>query len=274
VKKVLLALGALSLLLDRPGAAKPPLESPWLAWTRQPPSRGAVGVLRQDSVPGKALPVTWTDGSTADVPESDLMATPEPTMLPSLSPLTWPAVFDVRGDRALVWGQRRKWGWTPIRTAKAKSVTRFDALQTGVVTTMAREAKAPRAHGFSFHAPGLTVLDAQVVRQAPDDQAPVSAKVEGTPLVSCDSSAQLRSKLETLPVVTKVGLSPSPVLVVERRGDWARVRLPRREWYQCADAAVIAWDDKPSGWVRLGVAGPVAGTKVRLWSLRAWGRGP
>jgi hypothetical protein len=273
VNRALLALGALSLLLSRSSAAQAPA-SPWLMWERQPPLRGALGVLLPGPVAKKPLHVTWLDGSSADVPESNLMATPEPTMLPSLSPLTWPAVFDVRGDRALVWGQQMKWGWTPLRTTKAKGLTRFDALLTGIVATMAREAKAARAHGFAFHAPNLLILDAQPVRTAPDDQAPVAAKVSGTPLANCDTSAQLRPKLETLPVVTKTGLSPSPILIVERRGDWARVILPRREWYQCADKAVIAWDDKPAGWVRLLVAGPVDGTKVRLWSLRAWGAWP
>jgi hypothetical protein len=270
VNRALLALGALSLLLDRPSAAKAPVASPWLTWERQPPLRGALGVLVRDANPGKPLAVTWADGSTTDVPESDLMATPEPTMLPRLSPLTWPAVFDVSGGRALVWGQQKKWGWTPMRTATSKGVTRFDGLLDGLVATMAREARAPRAHGFAFHAPELIVLDAQTVRAAPDDQAPVAAKVDGTPLASCDRSAQLRPKLGALPAVTKVGLSPSPILIVERRGDWARVTLPKREWYQCADKAVIAWDDKPAGWVRLRVAGPVPGTTVKLWSLRAW----
>lgn len=87
--------------------------SPWFGVPMTPPKEAAIGVLMGTVPEPTYFQVTWADATSSVEPETALFPTPEPLMLPTLGPLTWPAVFAVSQDCALVFGHRG-WGWTPI----------------------------------------------------------------------------------------------------------------------------------------------------------------
>lgn len=257
------------------GAGESPARSPWLQFNGRPPPAGAVGVL-VGSPRHNHFRVTWADGSSSEEVEANLVATPEPWMLPTLGPLAWPAVFDTNEGMALIAG-RKGWGWTAIPDKDQTRLIWFEEQLLDISGRLEAEAKPTGDRsGYSFHDPNLIILEPQVLRQNPRDDAAPAGLAEGTPTSACESSEKLRPSLRITPQARPADIQPSPVRIVERRGDWAKVILPRKgiPWHSCFDKAVIAWDKKPAGWATLTKPGPVPGAKLRRWSIKAWGAWP
>jgi len=256
------------------GEATP--SSAWLRLDGRPSSRGAVGVLVNDAGPDTSFHVIWADGSFSDEKESTLVASPEPDILPTVSPATWAAVFDVSNGMALVAG-RRGWGWVTIQDGNVGSVLMFEPRLDQMAKSMEREvSEAAGLKGYSLHFPNLIILEAQTLRREPSERAAATRSVTEAPILSCEGAGTLHKVLDTPPDIKQARYRPSPIRVVERKGDWGRVVLPKPgiPWYACFDKAAIAWEEQPAGWARLAKAGPVPGTKIRLWRIMAWGAWP
>lgn len=250
-----------------------PPASPWLTHKGPPPADAAIGVLMGSPGNTHHFLVTWADATTSREPEGSLLPTPEPWQLPTLGPLKWPAVFDARHGCAMVYGPRG-WGWTPHEL----SLSLFEEHLGAVSRRMQEEAsKPPAAASYVRHMTDLIVLSPQRLRAAPDEVAQPTRSVDKAPVADCSEGGErTRAALAKGTPAGAVAQAAVPVRIVERRGDWAQVILPRpgAPWYRCMEGALIRWEERAAGWARLYRPGPLQKTKLRSWRFETWGFWP
>jgi hypothetical protein len=251
--------------------------SPWLALSTRPPSDDAIGVLVGHAASGNSYQVTWSSGATSTEPETALVPTPDPWRLPTLGPSPWPAVFDVVDGRALVFGARG-WGWIDLHGNRFRVALREKEV-LAVLEALESDVSRQPHETYRRHQPTLVVLRRQELRKAPADDAPRSGVMPGgTTEGICEGGGGVEQVIRPVRTDNRAKEVPGdiPIRVVERRGDWVRVILPRQgvPVYACQDGALVSWESAPAGWARAARAGPVTGTRTILWHVESWGASP
>ena len=212
-------------------------------------------------------------------------------------PSEHPAVFAEEQGRAPIWGGPSGWGWVDL----AASGARVDRLETHLETILDNVRTSVRqrtsAEGWTLHNRLMLILAVQPVRAEPLDGAPFSGR--GFPDGCLVGEAVWRTPVagEFAPgrnapphPLEDLEVQRQPVKIrevvaepLERRGDWLQVAFPEAGAPSyLADvsgvgemaenqAMLVKWATQPAGWVRLYQAGPVAGTRIRLWSWKYYG---
>jgi hypothetical protein len=249
--------------------------SPWLALRGTPPPNGAVGVIIGREATGNSYRVFWSLGGQSTERETDLVSTPDPDRLPTLGPLKWPAVFDVNGKYALVFG-KRGWGW--IEGSGDVAYREKEIKET--LEHLEEDVRKGSPGGFTRHGPTLVLLPQQQLRRGPGEDSPLSDRTMPTSWRSAGCRGGI-GEIQSNPVLLnkeKATLvhGDIPVRVVERKGDWIKVILPKPELpvYQCCDGGLISWESVPAGWAQAAKPGPVPQTRVLLWHSTSWGWWP
>jgi hypothetical protein len=248
-----------------------------LGWTRTgvgPPRAAAVGYVVNPQAPSAAIQVVWVaTRSSEHVAPASLLEQPQPLVIPLLSPTAFPAVFERANEQVLVWGERG-WAWAPL-ASNGLAFVALEPLLNGAIAQSERAAASPTgADGASLHKDRLVVLEPQPIRSEPADTA---AAVGAIPQhwVAHEASAQGQDAGQELGR-RRLEID-SVVRVVARQGDWARVVLPDASaailWRSEGDGLLVKWQSAPTGWARVTKPGPLPGTKVALWSTRAFGIG-
>jgi hypothetical protein len=254
-----------------------PLPQDALGWTRTevgPPRAAALGYVVNPQAPSAAIQVVWVaTRSTERVAPASLLEQPQPLVIPLLSPTPFPAVFERANDQVLVWGERG-WAWARL-DSNGLTFAALEPLLNAAITQSERAAASPTgSDGASMHKDRLVVLEPQPIRSEPADTAAAVGAIpqywpaHEAPAQGEDSGQDPRhGRLEI----------DSVVRVVAREGDWARVVLPDASTAillrSDGEGLLVKWQSAPTGWARVTKAGPLPGTKLALWSTRAYGIG-
>jgi hypothetical protein len=120
----------------------------------------------------------------------------------------------------------------------------------------------------------LLVLPGQAIHEEPSDSARVLGRI---PAQWSAGQAATTTTHDSGAYADGSRIVPAVIRVVARKGDWTRVILPQHD-----DAIMlppdrrgllVKWARSPVGWARLYTTGPVAGSRVALWSTRSFGIG-
>jgi hypothetical protein len=75
-----------------------------------PPSAAAIGTAGLANPADNVVAMHRLDGTTVALRETAFVPTPDPMVVPIISPVKWPAVFAQDKDRLWVWAAG-SWGW-------------------------------------------------------------------------------------------------------------------------------------------------------------------
>ena len=255
--------------------------SPWTEVSTTPDARSSIGTLGLSDPNRNRVHVRWVDGTEADVNDTELLRSYDPWRLPTIGPISWPAVFAQDGHRVLVWGSGR-WGWIELDAHR-----RVIPIERDLDSVIAKMDAAIRARsssaGYAVHEQSILILPAQPIRVTPDESAALAGRSvpESIEVFSMSTCPSWSSGSEPPPdSLARPGgpaaQRPAVVRIASRRREWAEIVLPRQDApvFECFPQLHVLWDSTPAGWVKLTESGPVTGSRTIRWRVQNWGTWP
>jgi hypothetical protein len=166
------------------------------------------------------------------------------------------SVYAIKDDKLLVWGSKYRWGWINFDPEKMEFYASKEPNWNSMLSS------ASDICSSSIQAPN----EAGPLRSSPDDHGRILFNLNRKPWRRYTDH---RTYNDYLPEGTWVR-------VLEQRGDWVRVRLPKSELKipgkeEETYTLKIEWDSQREGWIRWCRPGPVKGSKETLLRCVAFG---
>jgi len=281
---------------NKPARLSPAPSSPWLAWKDHPPQTGALGWITFVRTP---FWVQWVEDGELDRIDGTGLVQYAFTEggLPDRGPDI--GVFDAVDGANLVWGPKG-WAWIlpgqegVLSLSKAELCPIRMALRENSYN-LSKEALEPNLDGYRFvlgelvrlrgpievyTAPELAAskvrtLPAQWPRRAAEWVKPWSDWQHLSEAGSLPGMAALRyiKTSKWAGTVTPLTAGKTLLKVHEIRGDWALVSAPVEGTPVIAvdnpsnapienPGYLILWPERPHGWIRWLIPGPIPGTKL------------
>lgn len=277
---------------DHPVSAATEASKAWLSEAR-PEASGAIGYLQPETEAfADSYPMAVLDarsGQKKRVDAERLMAAPFVPAVGEGGEVPAIAVFAQEGARYLL-SSKQGWVWYTI-----KGPYRYTAYEE-CLDELVKQEEEDDTHamqdGWWMHTGWVLNLSPQPLREAPSDAARQIPRSIGDAYSYLDGTwPDLKDDQAPWdpPVLTVEHLkinatergSGSLVRILQRKGDWVQVALPRedRKVYSTQNAMgdsvglMVAWDPRETGWARWRRPGRRKGTTELLFSASYWGFG-